>query len=126
MKHTRKIAAHHRRDSASLRFFCSKPGRLGTIEGMKTTNSKHSTNRLALLISLISLACFVFSPQAHATCEEGCDTVSLDTFLGDDALSSNTTGHNNTAIGYRAIYSNTVGSQNTAIGHSRALQLSFW
>jgi hypothetical protein len=40
----------------------------------------------------------------------------LNTFLGEDALTNDTTGHQNTAIGYKALYSNTLGSQNTAIG----------
>ena len=64
----------------------------------------------------LALACFALAPQARAVCEEGCDTVNLNTFLGEDALTNDTTGHQNTAIGYKALYSNTLGSQNTAIG----------
>jgi hypothetical protein len=89
---------------------------------MKTTTLplKHSMNRtpyqLGLLLIPLVLACFGLSPQARATCQEGCDTVNLNTFLGEDALTNDTTGHQNTAMGYKALYSNTLGSQNTAIG----------
>jgi trimeric autotransporter adhesin len=89
---------------------------------MKTTTVplKHSMNRAscprALLLIPLALACFALSPTARAVCEEGCDTVNLNTFLGEDALTNDTTGHQNTAIGYKALYSNTLGSQNTAIG----------
>jgi endosialidase-like protein len=81
---------------------------------------KHSMNRtpyqLGLLLIPLVLACFGLSLQARATCQEGCDTVNLNTFLGEDALTNDTTGDQNTAIGYKALYSNTLGSQNTAIG----------
>jgi hypothetical protein len=89
---------------------------------MKTTTPplRNSMNRvpfrLALLLITLALACFALPPTARAVCEEGCDTVNLNTFLGEDALTNDTTGHQNTAIGYKALYSNTLGSQNTAIG----------
>ena len=88
---------------------------------MKTTTLplKHLMNRLRCQLALLipfALACFALSPTARAVCEEGCDTVNLNTFLGEDALTNDTTGHQNTAIGYKALYSNTLGSQNTAIG----------
>ncbi len=62
------------------------------------------------------LACFALSPQARATCQEGCDTSNFNTFLGDDALISNTTGVDNTATGESALANNTTGTGNTAIG----------
>ena len=37
--------------------------------------------------------------------------------MGTDALSSNTTGSNNTASGYQAGFSNLTGSNNVFIGH---------
>jgi hypothetical protein len=81
---------------------------------------KHSMNRapyqLGLILITLAFAGFALSPQARATCQEGCDTVNLNTFLGEDALRNETTGHQNTAIGYKALYSNTLGSQNTAVG----------
>jgi hypothetical protein len=88
---------------------------------MKTTilPLKHSVNRayrpLTLMLPLV-LACFALSPQARATCQEGCDTVNFNTFLGDGALISNTSGFDNTAVGYQALYGNINGLQNTASG----------
>jgi len=37
--------------------------------------------------------------------------------VGQSALTSNTTGYQNTAVGYCALYYNTTGSTNTAIGY---------
>jgi hypothetical protein len=76
--------------------------------------------RAFLLIPFV-IACFAFSPQARAVCQEGCDTVNGNTFLGDDALVNNTDGFSNTAIGATALFSNTHGFQNTATG-TAALQ----
>src|SRR5437016_3254788 len=64
--------------------------------------------------ALFMFACFAFSPQAGATCQEGCLT-NANTVLGDDALTSNT-GTDNTAAGSQALFSNTTGSFNTASG----------
>jgi hypothetical protein len=77
--------------------------------------SKNTTILIAL-----TLACFALSPQAQAVCQEGCDTINFNTFLGDDALISNI-GAGNTAIGSQALFSNTTGGGNTANG-SQALQ----
>src|SRR5262245_59070551 len=86
---------------------------------MTTLPLKDSMNRshcvLVLLLPL-ALACFALSPQALATCQEGCDTSNFNTFLGDDALISNTTGSDNTATGESALSDNTTGTGNTAIG----------
>jgi len=73
--------------------------------------SKNTTILIAL-----TLACFALSPHAQAVCQEGCDTINFNTFLGDDALLNNTTGVNNTAIGNHTLLSNTTGYYNTAIG----------
>jgi len=70
--------------------------------------------RRAFLLILFALACFAFSPQARATCQEGCLT-NNNTVLGDDAL-MNSTGSDNTAIGADALLTNTTGDQNTATG----------
>jgi len=88
---------------------------------MKTTtlSSKHSRNRSSWLLIPLALACFALSPQARATCQEGCGTTN-NTFLGDNALISNITSNDNTAIGFQALLSNTTGNYNTAIG-SQAL-----
>ena len=70
--------------------------------------------RLALPVILLVLACFALSPQARATCQEGC-LANGNTVLGDDALLNNT-GIDNTAIGANALHTNTQGPENTAIG----------
>ena len=91
---------------------------------MKTTTFplRHSLNRsscrFALLIPL-AFACFALSPQARATCQQGCLT-NENTVLGDDALLNNT-GANNTAQGFSALDGNTSGSGNTAIGDQALL-----
>ena len=68
-----------------------------------------------VLIAL-TLGCFALSPQARAVCQEGCS--GNNTFLGEDALISNTTGSFNTATGDHALFSNTTGSFNTATGQN--------
>src|SRR5437870_21628 len=75
-----------------------------------------SLGQSAFLLIPLALACFALSPQARAVCQEGCDTVNFNTFLGDDALVNNTTGFGNTAIGSIALPSNTTGTFNTASG----------
>jgi hypothetical protein len=86
----------------------------------KSTNAvRNSMNRSPLCTFLLvpfTLACFALSPQAQATCQEGCDTGHSNTFLGDDALISNTTGGSNVGIGTNALMSNIIGSSNTASG----------
>src|SRR5437867_13126229 len=67
-----------------------------------------------LAFALFVFACFAVSPQARATCQEGCLT-NENTVLGDDALLNNT-GTDNTAIGFNALLNNTTGVFNTAIG----------
>ena len=74
---------------------------------------------LAVFIAL-TLACFALSPQARGVCQEGCDTGNQGTFLGENALISNT-GTGNTAIGFNALLSNTSGHYNTAIGYQTLL-----
>src|ERR1043166_3521953 len=86
---------------------------------MKTPHVKsvcRSASRRGLLIPLV-LACFALSPQARAVCQQGCDPSNDNTFLGEDALLSNTTGSRNTALGFQALESNTTGGFNTAVGN---------
>jgi endosialidase-like protein len=74
------------------------------------------TTILPLLIAFV-VACFALSPHARATCQEGCNGLDdANTFLGDDAFVSNTSGISETAIGFQALYSDTNGVENTAIG----------
>ena len=70
----------------------------------------------SVFLVAVVLACFALSPQARATCREGCDLNRANTFFGDDPLVSNTTGVANTAIGSAALQNNTTGSFNTAVG----------
>jgi Chaperone of endosialidase len=89
---------------------------------MKTTTLplKNSRNRLSCPLALVlipfALACFALAPQARAVCQEGCDLSNFNTFLGEDALISNTSGEFNTAIGHQALTSNTASFSNTAMG----------
>src|SRR5438094_10152998 len=89
-------------------------------ENMTTLHLRKSSGRsplrLGFLLIALTLGCFGLSPQARATCQEGCDTVNFNTFLGDDALLNNTTGFGNTATGSAALVSNTTGFMNTATG----------
>ena len=72
------------------------------------------TNIMHPLFALFALASLALSPQALATCQEGCLT-HFNTALGDDTLLSNT-GFSNTAMGFNALFSNTSGHSNTAHG----------
>jgi len=63
---------------------------------------------------IFALACVALSPQAGATCRQGCS--GDNTFLGDNALGSNTGGFFNTAVGFHALEFNTNGVDNTASG----------
>src|SRR5437879_13743648 len=88
---------------------------------MKTTtlplqNLMNASRSCAFLLILFAFACFVLSPQARATCQQGCDLANGNTFLGDDTLVNNTTGSDNTAIGGDARLPNSTGLQNTGVG----------
>ena len=87
---------------------------------MKTVHSAKLIDRSALrrgfVIPLV-LACFALSSQAGAVCQQGCDPSNENTFLGEDALLSNTTGSRNTALGFQALESNITGGFNTAVGN---------
>src|SRR5215471_4660385 len=73
------------------------------------------TKRTLLFVTAFALTCFALAPDVRAGCQQGCGALNI-TFLGDDALISNTTGFNNTATGFAALYSNTFGQDNTATG----------
>src|SRR5438876_860042 len=83
---------------------------------MTTLQLRKSNGRLpwrrAFILIALTLGCFAFSPQARAACQQGCDLANFNTFLGDDALNSDTTGTDNTAIGRDALFSNTTGGSN--------------
>ncbi len=93
-----------------------------SIELQNTTTVTKSINRsalrrgLLLIPAVFALAWLTPSPQVQAVCEEGCDLTNENTFLGDNALSSNTTGAKNTAMGSTALSNNRTGRENTATG----------
>jgi hypothetical protein len=74
-----------------------------------------------MLISL-TLAYFAHASQVHATCQDGCDSFTMNTFLGEDAL-LNDKGCCNTAVGWNALTNNGNASWNTAVG-SGALEFN--
>jgi Chaperone of endosialidase len=74
---------------------------------MKTT--------IPLFSIVLAFLSVTVSPQARATCQEGC-LIDINTFLGDDALFNFTGGEVTTAIGGAALYNIGVSDNNTAIG----------
>ncbi|MBA3834062.1 MAG: tail fiber domain-containing protein [Chthoniobacterales bacterium] len=71
---------------------------------------------VAGLLLPFALAWLALPPKAQAICQQGCDLILENTFLGNNALSSNTTGYDDTAVGSDALSNNTNGIFNTAIG----------
>jgi hypothetical protein len=78
-------------------------------------NSINDSSLGAFLLIPFVLASFALSPQARAVCQEGCDAVNFNTFLGEDALLDHS-GVSNTAVGWHALKNNANTSWNTAIG----------
>src|SRR5437667_238925 len=88
-----------------------------TTPSIRNSISRPPLRRGFLLVPLaLALAWLVFSPTAQADCKEGCDLSNGNTFLGNNALVSNTTGIYNTAIGELPLLKNTTGLNNTATG----------
>ena len=73
------------------------------IPSLSTNYIHRSLGRSAVLFVLLLLACFALTPRARAVCQQGCDTDTGNTFLGDDVLVNNATGLVNTAIGETAL-----------------------
>ena len=73
-----------------------------------------TSRSLSAFLSL-ALACWGATPAAQADCREGCS--GDNTFLGEEALGSNTTGTQNAAMGSGALENNTSGFDNTATGY---------
>ena len=82
-------------------------------------NFNNSAPLRSFLLIPLAFGCFALSPQAQATCQQGCLT-NGNTVLGDDALLTNT-GANNTAVGDQALFNNTTGFWNTAVGFEALL-----
>ena len=72
--------------------------------------------RLAFFLIPLVLTCFALSPTARAVCQNGCGT-NNNTFLGDNALISNTTGS-------ALVYSTYLGGNSDAVGNGIALDAS--
>jgi hypothetical protein len=97
-------------------FYEVRPGNSGE-ESMK--GNKHMKTITIITYSafaLIALACFAFSPQAQAVCQDGCDNSLFNAFQGDNALINNTTGIENSAFGWGALSRDTDASFNTGVG----------
>jgi hypothetical protein len=77
---------------------------------MNPVTQSKNTRLLSVPIAL-ALACFAVAAQVRATCQEGCDLINANTFLGDNALVNNTLGYHNTAIGTNALFGNTTGNR---------------
>ena len=74
-------------------------------------------NRSTILVAILPvLTSFALLPAARAVCEDGCNNSLFNTWQGDDALISNTTGAGNSAFGWRALFFDTDGSFNTGVG----------
>ena len=81
----------------------------------QNTLTDRSPLRSSLFFAAL-VACVALSSHVRAACQQGCDAAHANTFLGDDALITNTTGTGNTATGAFALRNNTTGNSNTAIG----------
>ena len=97
----------------------NNPIKMKIQTALVTNSMSRSPSRYGLFLIPLMLAAFALSPQARAVCQEGCDLAHNNTFLGDDALTSNTTGILNTATGADALLLNTTGNFNTATGAFR-------
>ena len=94
-----------------------KDQNMTTLFIRRSINRSPLRSRLLLTGIVLSFGLLAFSHAATGqTCQDGCDTIHNNTFLGDSALSSNTTGLGNTANGYGALANNTSGYGNTAVG----------
>ena len=83
----------------------------------KTKFIDHPSGWRGLLLIMLALACFTFSPTAKAVVPppDG-GYPGFNTAEGQNALLSLTTGQANTATGWQSLGSNITGSFNTAIG----------
>jgi Chaperone of endosialidase len=88
-----------------------------SIHTNSTNNPKSwSFFRYALLLTLLTLACFGFLPNAQARPPSEDRGNGNSAAENVDALNPSTTGSDNTAHGWSSLFSNTTGSSNTANG----------
>jgi hypothetical protein len=94
-----------------------KAKNITTLHSRKSIGPATAGRGYLLIPFAFTAACLALSPQARATCNEGCGASGTNnTFLGDSALNANTTGTDNTAIGAGALEKNVSGNSNTANG----------
>src|SRR5947207_13987760 len=92
---------------------------------MTTLSIRNSINRSPLRSGLLltgmalSFGLLGAAPGARATCQQGCDTNLANTFLGNDALTNNTTGFYNTAASAGLTFAKRVVYQ-------RAIEEVYW
>jgi hypothetical protein len=94
------------------------PNQTNVLISTRKRLTRRSLWREAYLVAglLLAVACLAVSPRVIAQCQQGCDLTDQNTFLGDAALISNTTGLVNVAVGEAALRNNTIGNDNTAVG----------
>src|SRR5438309_2097501 len=92
---------------------------------MPMKNSNIDSKRLIVtpLITIVCV-CFALSPSAQAQDAAETDSNANSAMEGSSALSSLTTGIDNTATGVDALDSNTTGSSNIAVGKGAGKNLS--
>ena len=74
------------------------------------------------LLGLTILISLALSKAVRASCRQGCSgDLSGNTFLGEEALASETNDGGNTAIGFRTLNGLTTGIANTAVGNDAPL-----
>ena len=87
-----------------------------TTQSIRNSISPSPLRRRLFLAGMVfSFVWLALSLDAWAVCQEGCDINLGSTFLGNDALSSNTIGFDNTGIGAFALFSNTTGGSRLAV-----------
>jgi uncharacterized coiled-coil protein SlyX len=109
--------SHRSSQTGAFQQFSSQQKLKGkTMKTPHIKSTRRSPWRRGFRLIPLALVCLALSPQARGVCQEGCDLINDNTFLGDDALLNNTDGYANTAVGFNALYSNTTGIENTANG----------
>src|SRR6266480_6743224 len=102
-----------------------QPEQRGKTKNMTTLSIRNSIDQLPLRRCLLltgivlSIGWLGAAPGAWTTCQQGCDTNLANTFLGNDALTNNTTGFYNTATSAGL----TVAKR---VAYQRAIEEVYW